>query len=163
MPFSTPTSSSKAADSGVPRASGMGSRVTRIARLAGAGVVATVLLACGKSPSGAQSGTLPALDGIVLSMGSVSERVSQISGATLSQVSGISQVNRAVMAMDGMTQANADLVEDIKHTGRALTADADTLMRQVAFFRLPPQEGHHGSPHDAGLSSAMTHLSRAAA
>jgi len=104
-----------------------------------------------------------ALDGIVLSMGSVSERVSQISGATLSQVSGISQVNRAVMAMDGMTQANADLVEDIKHTGRALTADADTLMQQVAFFRLPPQEGHHESPHDAGLSSAMTHLSRAAA
>ena len=76
-----------------------------------------------------------ALDGIVLSIANVSTRVSQISGATLSQVSGISQVNRAVMAMDGMTQANAELVEDIKYTGRALATDADTLMRQVAFFR----------------------------
>ena len=104
-----------------------------------------------------------ALDGIVLGIANVSTRVSQISGATLSQVSGISQVNRAVMAMDGMTQANAELVEDIKHTGRALATDADALMRQVAFFRLPHQEGHHGSPHDAGLSSAMAHPDRAAA
>jgi methyl-accepting chemotaxis protein len=104
-----------------------------------------------------------ALDGIVLSIANVSTRVSQISGATLSQVSGISQVNRAVMAMDGMTQANAELVEDIKYTGRALATDADTLMRQVAFFRLPSSEGHHGSPHDAGLSSAKVHPTRAAA
>lgn len=104
-----------------------------------------------------------ALDGIVLSIANVSTRVSQISGATLSQVSGISQVNRAVMAMDGMTQANADLVEDIKHTGRALATDADTLMQQVAFFRLPHQEGRHGTPHEAGLSSDMMHPARAAA
>jgi methyl-accepting chemotaxis protein len=104
-----------------------------------------------------------ALDGIVLSIANVSTRVSQISGATLSQVSGISQVNRAVMAMDGMTQANAELVEDIKHTGRALATDADTLMRQVAFFRLPQAQGHHGSPHDAGLSPAKVHPTRAAA
>jgi methyl-accepting chemotaxis protein len=104
-----------------------------------------------------------ALDGIVLSIANVSTRVSQISGATLSQVSGIGQVNRAVMAMDGMTQANAELVEDIKYTGRALATDADTLMRQVAFFRLPQTEGHHGSPHEAGLSSAKVHPTRAAA
>ncbi|WP_019467411.1 methyl-accepting chemotaxis protein [Dyella japonica] len=104
-----------------------------------------------------------ALDGIVLGMGSVSERVTQISRASQSQVSGITQINRAVMEMDGITQANADLVEDINHTGRALAADADTLMRQVAFFRLPEKEGRHGSPQDARPPSAVTPPVRAVA
>jgi len=104
-----------------------------------------------------------ALDGIVGSMGSVSARVTEISRATQSQVSGITQINRAVMEMDGITQANADLVEDIKHTGRALASDADALMRQVAFFRLPETKADHGMPHDAQPSPAMTHRRAAAA
>ncbi|PXV58274.1 methyl-accepting chemotaxis sensory transducer with TarH sensor [Dyella jiangningensis] len=104
-----------------------------------------------------------ALDGIVLGMGSVSERVTQISLASQSQVGGITQINRAVMEMDGITQANADLVEDINHTGRALAADADALMRQVAFFRLPGQEGSNGTVHDARPPSAVTQNARAIA
>lgn len=104
-----------------------------------------------------------ALDGIVRSMGSVSERVTQISSATRSQVGGITQINRAVMEMDGITQANAGLVDDINHTGRALAIDADTLMRQVAFFRLPDAEALHGSAQDARSPSAATHPVQAAA
>lgn len=104
-----------------------------------------------------------ALDGIVSGMGSVSERVTQISRASQSQVSGITQINRAVMEMDGITQANADLVEDINFTGRALATDADTLMRQVAFFRLPEKGGDHGTAHDARPPSAMTQNTQAIA
>lgn len=104
-----------------------------------------------------------ALDGIVFGMGSVSERVTQISLASQSQVGGITQINRAVMEMDGITQANADLVEDINHTGRALAADADALMRQVAFFRLPGQEGSNRTTHDARPPSAVTQNARAIA
>ncbi|WP_109124854.1 methyl-accepting chemotaxis protein [Dyella sp. C11] len=104
-----------------------------------------------------------ALDGIVLSMGSVSERVSHISHASRAQVGGIHQVSRAVMDMDGMTQANADLVEDINHTGRALANDADALMHQVAFFRLPGREDFHESMHDARPSPAVTLPVQAAA
>ncbi|ULU24998.1 methyl-accepting chemotaxis protein [Dyella terrae] len=104
-----------------------------------------------------------ALDGIVSGMGSMSERVMQISRTSQSQVSGITQINRAVMEMDGITQANADLVEDINFTGRALAADADTLMRQVAFFRLPEKGGDHGTAHDARPPSAMTQNAQAIA
>lgn len=104
-----------------------------------------------------------ALDGIVLNMGSMSERITQISHASQSQVGGIQQVNRTVMAMDGITHANAELVEDINHTGRALATDADTLMRQVAFFRLPEMDSHHGSALDASSPSAMTPPARAIA
>lgn len=104
-----------------------------------------------------------ALDGIVSGMGSMSERVMQISRTSQSQVSGITQINRAVMEMDGITQANADLVEDINFTGRALATDADTLMRQVAFFRLPEKGGDHGTAHDARPPSAMTQNAQAIA
>jgi len=104
-----------------------------------------------------------ALDGIVLSMGSVSERVSQISQSSRAQVGDIDQVGRAVMAMDGMTQANADLVEDINHTGRALANDADALMHQVTFFRLPGTEDFPESMHEARHPPAVTPTVRAAA
>jgi methyl-accepting chemotaxis protein len=104
-----------------------------------------------------------ALDGIVLSMGSVSDRVLHISRSSREQVGDIDQVGRAVMAMDGMTQANADLVEDINHTGRALANDADALMHQVTFFRLPGAEDLPESMHEARHPSAVTPSVRAAA
>jgi methyl-accepting chemotaxis protein len=104
-----------------------------------------------------------ALGDIVTSMGSVSERVAQISHASQSQVSGITQINRAVMEMEGITQANAALVEEINQTGHALTTDADALMRQVTYFRLPEPEGHHEPSHEATLPSAVTPHVRAAA
>lgn len=97
-----------------------------------------------------------ALDGIVQSMARVSDLVAQISDAGQTQASGITQINRTVVEMDQITQANAGLVEDINVTGRALSTDAEALMRQVAFFRLPgEQEDAYGPTHDARPSPAM--------
>lgn len=81
-----------------------------------------------------------ALDGIVQSMTRMSTLVSQISDSGQSQVSGITQVSRTMLEMDRITQANAGLVDDINATGRALTLDAEALMRQVTFFRLPSEQ-----------------------
>ena len=104
-----------------------------------------------------------ALDGIVQSMTRVSTLVSQISDNGQGQVSGITQVSRTMLEMDRITQANAGLVEDINTTGRALTLDAQSLMRQVTFFRLPSQqEDIPASAHDAPPSPAVTHPRRAA-
>ncbi|WP_130617830.1 methyl-accepting chemotaxis protein [Dyella amyloliquefaciens] len=80
------------------------------------------------------------LDGIVLSMTRMSTLVSQISDSGQSQVSGITQVSRTMLEMDRITQANAGLVDDINATGHALTLDAEALMRQVTFFRLPSEQ-----------------------
>jgi methyl-accepting chemotaxis protein-1 (serine sensor receptor) len=104
-----------------------------------------------------------ALDGIVQSMARVSSLVTQISDAGQAQVSGITQINRTVVEMDEITQANAGLVEDINTTGRALSTDAEVLMRQVAFFRLPSeQEDPYGPAHDARPSPVMKPISQAA-
>lgn len=104
-----------------------------------------------------------ALDGIVQSMARVSMLVSQISDNGRSQAGGITQVSRTMLEMDRITQANAELVDDINATGRALTLDAQALMRQVTFFRLPSQqEDLSGLAHDAPPPSAVTHPRRAA-
>jgi len=104
-----------------------------------------------------------ALDGIVQSMTRVSTLVSQIADNGQHQVSGITQVSRTMLEMDRITQANAGLVDDINATGRALTLDAQALMRQVTFFRLPSQqEDLSGPAHDAPPSPALTHPRRAA-
>ncbi|WP_430388314.1 methyl-accepting chemotaxis protein [Dyella sp. 20L07] len=104
-----------------------------------------------------------ALDGIVQSMARVSALVAQISDSGQAQVSGVTQINRTVSDMDRITQANASLVDDINATGRALTNDADALMRQVAFFHLPGEPvDAHAQVHDAPPSPAVTHTSWAA-
>jgi len=108
----------------------------------------------------AQSGE--ALDAIAQSMTRVSNLVSQISSAGQDQVHGITQINGTVSEMDQITQANAGLVDDINATGRALSIDAEALMRQVDFFRLPAERGDpHGSSQDARPSSAMTPVHQA--
>jgi methyl-accepting chemotaxis protein len=98
-----------------------------------------------------------ALDGIVQSMTRVSTLVSQISDNGQSQVSGITQVSRTMLEMDRITQANAGLVDDINATGHTLTLDAQALMCQVSFFRLPSQqEDITAAVQDAPLPSAAT-------
>lgn len=104
-----------------------------------------------------------ALDEIVQGMGDVTGRVSEISRASHAQVDGMAQVNRAVLDMDGLTQANASLVDDINHTGHALAQDAGALMRQVAFFRLPVSAGPTAAAQDAPPSPGTMPPPRAAA
>ncbi|WP_201315615.1 methyl-accepting chemotaxis protein [Dyella sp. EPa41] len=103
------------------------------------------------------------LDGIVQGMTRVSTLVSQISDNGRSQVNGITQVSRTMLEMDRITQANAGLVDDINATGHALTLDAQALMRQVTFFRLPsPQEDITAAVQDAPLPPAVMPPPRAA-
>ncbi|RDJ00124.1 HAMP domain-containing protein [Dyella solisilvae] len=103
------------------------------------------------------------LDGIVQSVARVSRLVAQISDAGQAQVNGIRQINRTVSEIDRITQANAGLVDDINATGEALTSDAEALMRQVAFFRLPGEpEDSRGQAHDAPPSPAVTQERRVA-
>ncbi|WP_114239077.1 methyl-accepting chemotaxis protein [Dyella sp. C9] len=99
-----------------------------------------------------------ALDGIVASVTRVSGLVAQISAAGQIQVGGITQINHTVGEMDRLTQANAGLVENINATGRALSTDAEALMRQVAFFRLPGEAGAvPRAMQEAPPSTALMH------
>ncbi|WP_144445048.1 methyl-accepting chemotaxis protein, partial [Brachyspira hyodysenteriae] len=62
--------------------------------------------------------------------------IKDISSAALEQQSGVSQVNKAVMEMDSITQENAALVEQSTASSLALYDDAKELQSVMSFFRI---------------------------
>ena len=62
--------------------------------------------------------------------------IRDISSAALEQQSGVSQVNKAVMEMDSITQENAALVEELTASSIALFNDAKELQSLVSFFKI---------------------------
>ena len=66
----------------------------------------------------------------------VSDIVHEIAAASNEQSSGIAQVNKAVMQMDGMTQLNASLVEETAAASREMESRAEQLNERVSFFDL---------------------------
>jgi len=66
----------------------------------------------------------------------VSTMISDISAGAAEQTSGIEQVNTAVAQMDEMTQQNAALVEEAAASSEAVSEQAMSLSKMVAFFRV---------------------------
>jgi methyl-accepting chemotaxis protein len=77
-----------------------------------------------------------ALGEIVASVKRVTDIMAEIAAASQEQSSGIDQVNRAVMQMDQVTQANAAQTEELSSTAQALAAQAGQLQALVGRFRL---------------------------
>jgi methyl-accepting chemotaxis protein len=78
-----------------------------------------------------------ALEQIVIAVKKVSDIIAEIAAASQEQSSGIHQVNKAVSQMDEMTQQNASLVEEAAAASESMTGQAQQLLEQVAFFKLP--------------------------
>jgi methyl-accepting chemotaxis protein len=76
------------------------------------------------------------LEGIVQKVKSVAELVSEINASSQEQASGIEQVNRAIVHMDGATQATAAQAEELTGTSQSLSTQAEHLRRLVSQFRL---------------------------
>jgi PAS domain S-box-containing protein len=72
---------------------------------------------------------------IVLRVKKVTDVMAEIANSSREQASGIEQVNRAVTAMDAMTQQNAALVEEAA-AAQALTEQATSLMKRIGHYRL---------------------------
>ena len=62
--------------------------------------------------------------------------IKDISSAALEQQSGVTQVNKAVMEMDSITQENAALVEESTASSISLYNDAKELQNIVGFFKI---------------------------
>jgi methyl-accepting chemotaxis protein len=88
---------------------------------------------------------------IVTNVQKVTEFVSAIAAASHEQATGIDQVNLAVTQMDSTTQQNAALVEESTSASKSMEAQAESLMRQMAFFSVQspgvqPSRGPARSP-----------------
>jgi methyl-accepting chemotaxis protein len=76
------------------------------------------------------------MDEVVASVQRVAAIISEIAAASGEQSSGISQINQAVVQMDGVTQQNAALVEEAAAAAESLQHQADTLVALVGEFRI---------------------------
>jgi len=66
----------------------------------------------------------------------VTDVMAEIADSSREQASGIEQVNRAVAAMDAMTQQNAALVEEAADAAQAMNEEASSLMELIAHYRI---------------------------
>jgi methyl-accepting chemotaxis protein len=82
----------------------------------------------------AQSGQT--LEQIVSSVKKVSDIIAEIAAASREQSSGIEQVNRAIMQMDGMTQQNAALVEEATASSQAMADQARQLNEILSRYQV---------------------------
>ena len=78
---------------------------------------------------------------VVRSVQSVAELMEEISSASAEQLSGIEQVNQAVMQMDQVTQQNAALVEQASAAAQSMSAQAIDLRERVSVFSLAENVG----------------------
>ncbi len=77
---------------------------------------------------------------IVLRVKKVTDVMAEIASSSREQASGIDQVNKAVAAMETMTQQNAALVEEAAAAAQALSGQATNLMKRIGHYRLAEGE-----------------------
>ncbi len=101
------------------------------------------------------------LEGIVESVKNTAEIIAEISASSQEQASGIEQVNRAIMQMDGVTQSNAAQVEELSSTSQSLALQAEQLRELISQFKLETDatEGGASAP-STGASSCQVEPSR---
>jgi methyl-accepting chemotaxis protein len=76
------------------------------------------------------------MEEIIVSVKNVSDIVSSISASSNEQSSGIEQVNHAISLMDGVTQENARLAQEITGAAEGLERQAAKLSEVVDVFKL---------------------------
>jgi methyl-accepting chemotaxis protein len=81
-----------------------------------------------------ESGTV--LGEIVSRVKKVTDVMAEIASSSREQASGIEQVNRAVTAMDAMTQQNAALVEEAAAAAKTLNEQAASLLKLIGRYRI---------------------------
>lgn len=71
---------------------------------------------------------------IVEAVARVSDLIAQIAASSVEQSTGIDEINRAIAAMDEMTQQNASLVEETSAASQSLKDEGKELLNLMNFF-----------------------------
>lgn len=90
---------------------------------------------------------------IIASVTRVTDIMTDISSASAEQSSGISQVNDAVMQMDGVTQQNAALVQEAAMATGGLEQQATKLLQALMVFKLTSKAPAAGAAASSGKSA----------
>jgi len=76
---------------------------------------------------------------IIANVTDISEHISGITASTADQSASLSEVNAGVNQLDQVTQSNAAMVEEATAASVGLRDQAETLVKHVATFKLPPR------------------------
>jgi methyl-accepting chemotaxis protein len=96
-------------------------------------------LAAGSVKVAERSGKLIAE--LVPSIRKTAELVQEVAAASAEQATGVSQMNRAMMQVDTVTQRNASASEELSSTAEEMNAQAEALTQLMAFFLLKDENG----------------------
>jgi len=76
------------------------------------------------------------MDEALASVGRVSQALNEISHATSEQQTGIAQINEAVTHIDGLTQQNAAMVEELASSAMQVSEQVASVAATLSLFRL---------------------------
>jgi methyl-accepting chemotaxis protein len=94
------------------------------------------------------------LEQIVKSVNVVTDIVGEIAAASQEQAIGIDQVNKAVVQMDQVTQANATHTEELSVTAKTLAESAHNVRTLISRFRLSSVAASDDNPYPSGTRNA---------
>jgi len=81
------------------------------------------------------------LNDLVPAIRKTADLVQEVAAASTEQAAGVSQINRALLAVDQVTQRNASASEELASTAEEMAAQAESLQQLVSFFKVNEVEG----------------------
>lgn len=67
--------------------------------------------------------------------------VQEVAAASMEQATGVAQINKAMAAVDQVTQRNASAAEELASTAEEMSSQAESLQNLMAFFKVPGLDG----------------------
>ncbi|MCC2639486.1 MAG: chemotaxis protein [Moraxellaceae bacterium] len=98
---------------------------------------------------------------LVPSIRKTAELVQEVAAASGEQAAGVNQVNRAMAAMDQITQRNASASEELASTAEEMSSQAEGLAELVSFFRTGDEQ-LAGAVHGARAARSASGAARSA-
>src|SRR6478736_1009087 len=80
------------------------------------------------------------LNDLVPAIRKTADLVQEVAAASTEQAAGVSQINRALLTVDQVTQRNASASEELASTAEEMSAQAESLQQLVSFFRVDSVE-----------------------
>jgi methyl-accepting chemotaxis protein len=88
------------------------------------------------------------------------ELVQEVSASSREQSSGVTQINKAMAAVDTVTQRNASSAEELSSTAEELAAQSEALQQLMAFFRVAGERMASVSRKPASEHKPFQHLTQ---
>ncbi len=85
------------------------------------------------------------LGDLVPSIQKTAELVQEVAAASREQSAGVAQINKAMAAVDQVTQRNASAAEELASTAEEMSGQAESLQQLMGFFKLGGHAEH--APH----------------